>query len=123
MNNDIRILYVEDNEIDTELLLMCFSRYKFTQPIVIDVAETIEEAKMLFDKNLHQLALIDWNLPDGEGIEVAEFIREKHQTLPLFVLSGLLTSSHEFRAKQANVTGYMEKNYNKAFANHIYSFL
>ncbi|WP_426357935.1 response regulator [Pseudocolwellia sp. HL-MZ19] len=123
MSDEIRILYVEDSEIDAELLKMCFKRYAFTKPIVIDVADTVQEAKDLFDIEIHSAALVDWNLPDGEGIEVVKFIRDMNQNIPLFILSGALSEAHEIEADNAKATAFIEKNYNKKFANYIYTFL
>lgn len=123
MVDAIRILYVEDNEIDTELLKMCVNRYKFTQPISFDIAETVEEAKEMYNTNIHSAALVDWNLPDGEGIEVVQFIRSINNEVPVFILSGALTQKHQQKAEQSNATAYLEKNYNKNFANYLYTFL
>jgi len=123
MSDEIRILYVEDSEIDVELLKMCFKRYTFIKPIVIDVADTVQEAKDLFDIEIHSAALVDWNLPDGEGIEVVKFIRDMNQNIPLFILSGALSEAHEIEAGNAKATAFIEKNYNKQFANYIYTFL
>jgi len=119
VNKSIYILYVEDNEGDVELLKMCFERYCPTLNIVLDVAETIEDGKALFQFNKHDVAFIDWNLPDGEGIEIAEFIRADHNSFPIFFLSGVFTDGHLSIAKKYSPTACLEKNYNKYFTEQV----
>ena len=115
MNKEVTILYVEDNEGDVELMSMSMERYCPTLNIVLDVAETVAEAKSIFQADKHVVALIDWNLPDGEGIEVLKFIREKPSNMPIFMLSGVVTPEHIKAATQFNPTACLEKNYSKAF--------
>jgi CheY-like chemotaxis protein len=120
MINELNILYVEDNEADVELLKMSIERYCSSLNIVFTIAETVEEAKEYFDVNKHVMALIDWNLPDGEGVDVLKFIREKNAHIPVFLLSGVLTSQHLKEAEQFNPTDCLEKDYDKAFIDNIH---
>ena len=120
MNETIKIFYVEDNEGDVELLTMCIERYDVEGNITLDIAETVTEAKEAFETNKYSIALIDWNLPDGEGIEVAEFIRQYQPNLPILLLSGALTSTHLHTAEKYNVSACIEKNYDKNFITQIY---
>lgn len=119
MANEINILYVEDNEADVELLKMSVERYCSSLNIVFTIAETVEEAKEFFDINKHVMALIDWNLPDGEGVDVLKFIREKNADLPIFLLSGVLTTKHLKVAEQFDLIYCLEKDYGKSFIDNI----
>lgn len=119
MNEAINILYVEDNEGDVALLEMSLDRYCSELDIVLDVAETVEEAKELFQANKHILALVDWNLPDGEGIDVVQFIRTTNQSFPIYLLSGVITEGHLRLVEKFNLIACLEKDYNKDFINHI----
>jgi DNA-binding response OmpR family regulator len=123
MNNAIYLLYVEDNEGDVELLKMSIERHCPTHNIILEVAETVEEAKELFQFNKHRTALLDWNLPDGEGIEVAEFIRSSHDDFPIFFLSGVFTDTHLGVAEKYKPIACLEKDYNKGFIEQILFFL
>ena len=115
MNEAINILYVEDNEGDVELMRMSIDRYCASLNIVLDVAETVEEAREKFQYNKHVIALVDWNLPDGEGIDVLKFIREIHQDLPVFLLSGVITEDNIKLTEKYNPTACLEKDYGKPF--------
>ena len=101
---------------------MCIERYCPTLYIVLDIAKTVEEGKALFQINKYTAAFIDWNLPDGEGIEVAEFIRATHNDFPIFLLSGALTDAHLRIAEKYSPTACLEKDYNKHFIEKILFF-
>lgn len=119
MNEEVHILYVEDNEGDVELMTMSIERYCPTLNIVLEVAETVAVAKETFQHDKHVIALIDWNLPDGEGIEVLKFIRETQSEMPIFMLSGVITPDHIKATAEYNPTACLEKNYSKLFFAQI----
>lgn len=96
MNEFVNILYVEGNEGDVKLMTMSIDSYFSTLNIVLDVAETVEEAKEIFQPDKHVIALIYWNLPDGEAIDVLAFIRETQDDLPIFLLSGVIPITLSF---------------------------
>lgn len=122
MDDKIEVIYVEDNEGDVELLTMSIERYCTTLNIVLTIAETVEEAKEIFDADKHVMALVDWNLPDGEGIGVVQFIRERHVDIPIFLLSGVITEGHRKTAEKYNPTDCLEKDYGRAFVGRIENF-
>jgi DNA-binding response OmpR family regulator len=117
------ILYVEDNEGDVELLKMCIDRYCSTLNIALDVVETVDEAKEFFIFDKHIIVLIDWNLPDGEGIDVAKFIRKKQGRHPIFLLSGVFTDRQIKCSEKLTSTICLEKSYDKHFIEKIIPYL
>jgi len=119
MSDALSVLYVEDNESEVELLSLCIERYGLGSHLIFDVAETVEEAKEIFDIGKHMAALIDWNLPDGEGADVAQFIREKHGTLPIIFLSAAMTYDHLYKTEKYKPNACLEKDYSKAFIEKI----
>jgi DNA-binding response OmpR family regulator len=68
-------------------------------------------------------ALIDWNLPDGEGTDVAQFIREKHNTLPIIFLSAAMTDDLSSKADKYTPKACLEKNYSQASIEKISQLL
>lgn len=123
MKDSVNILYVEDNNDDVELLTMAAERYSQTFNIILDVVQTVAEAKAQFDINKHSIALIDCNLPDGEGTEIVRFIKDKYSNFSIFLLSGILTSKHlSLEEEYTNLT-CLEKNYNKIFIEHILQYI
>ncbi|OUR62972.1 hypothetical protein A9Q74_01790 [Colwellia sp. 39_35_sub15_T18] len=121
MKNELKVLYVEDNPGDVELLTMCIERYYGSENIVLEIAETIAETKEVFHANKYDLVLTDWNLPDGEGIEVVQLIRKIEGNLPIFLLSGGLTDSHINITKEYAHLCCLEKDYSKLFVDKIFA--
>lgn len=119
MTDPVYILYVEDNEGDVELLTMAIDRYFPSLNIVLDVAETVQEAIDKFQHCKHAIALLDWNLPDGEGLDVATFIREQQSDFPIFILSGVITDEVRDKAAPYNPIACLEKDYSKGFFQGI----
>lgn len=122
MTKALHILYIEDNNADVELLTMALERYAHSTNIILDVTETVEEAKILFNAERHIIALIDCNLPDGEGSEVVQFIKDKCNSFPILLLSGMLTVKHLSLEKQYDNLVCLDKNYNKAFIDKVIQY-
>lgn len=119
MKNELKVLYVEDNPGDVELLTMCIERYYGSENIMLEVAETVEEAQKAFHADKYDLVLTDWHLPDGEGIDVVQLIRNIEEDLPIFLLSGELSDNHINIAKEYDHLCCLEKDYSKLFIDTI----
>ena len=83
----MNILYVEDCEITIELLQMNMGKHCAVDDLSLEVVGTVADAIQVFSVEKHRAVLIDWNLPDGSGLEVARHIRSMDKTLPLVFLS------------------------------------
>lgn len=95
MTEKITILSVDDDEIFTEL----FNIYMEEFDVVIDSAKTIAEAKTIFDPGKQLVLFTDWNLPDGKGADIADFVREKHPDFPLVFYTGAVSDQILEQAK------------------------
>jgi len=99
-NDEIEILYVEDNAADVELTLVALRRSRLANRIQIarDGADALD---FLFCQGLHanrefavpKLVLLDLKLPKVDGLEVLHAIREDNRTKMIPVV--VLTSSNE----------------------------
>lgn len=86
----IRILLVEDNELNRKVVRIMLEELHCQ----VDNAATGEQALALLDKNTYDLALMDVGLPDINGLQVTQHIRERltKQQLPVV---GLTAHVHE----------------------------
>ena len=76
-----KILIVED---DHELSgAICYALEK--QEYLAEAAFTIREAQEIFEKEPILLALLDVNLPDGEGFELCRWIKAQREVPVLFL--------------------------------------
>jgi DNA-binding response OmpR family regulator len=99
---------------------MSLERYNLNSTVTIEVADTVSMAKEIFNPSKHIVALIDWNLPDGEGIDVANYIRKTHSTFPIVLLSSTITDDNLVKAKTVNPTLCLEKDYSKEFIEKLH---
>lgn len=123
MTDTVDIFYVEDDKAEVELISLYLNRYKFQPKIILHIADTVEEAKQMFDSTKFSMALIDWNLPDGTGDEVAMHIRNETQSFPIIFLSSLVTDTLIDKANVYLPEAFLEKGYNKKFIEEIYAIL
>jgi PAS domain S-box-containing protein len=105
----MKILYLEDNKIDADLTRMELK--KAIPESVIEVAETIAIAKILLKKNSgYDLALLDLNLPDGNGVEILNEIREKNIPAAVIILTSSGNEEAAIAALKAGADDYLPKN-------------
>lgn len=79
----MRILLVEDESELATVVTTALSREGF----VIDHVETIALAEEAMTAGLHEVIVLDRNLPDGDGIELAARMRRAGYTAPIVILT------------------------------------
>ncbi|RKS87717.1 two-component system response regulator CitB [Orbus hercynius] len=98
MNIDINALIVEDEPILAEVNAEFVQRN--TNIKVVGIASTLHDAKIMLEKFNPQLVLLDNYLPDGQGIELFDYIVKKQlSTYIIFITaaSDMDTCSHAIR--------------------------
>ena len=68
-----RILIVEDSALVTDAFRILFTETGYD----VDVAATVAEAIERGTENIADIMLLDLSLPDGDGLEVLEALRER----------------------------------------------
>ncbi len=109
----LRILIVEDNSTARMILLEMLKQFGFT----VDEAASAAEANELLDKLQNQkpydVLLMDWNLPDSDGVELARSIlnREWRTTPPKIIMVTAYGRMEVMHAAQGieNISGFMSK--------------
>jgi signal transduction histidine kinase/CheY-like chemotaxis protein len=99
------ILLVEDNEVNQEVMSCILEEYD----IKIDIASNGQEAIEMFDKNRHQLILMDIQMPIMDGLTATKIIREKNKTIPIVALSANATKDDEKQTKNAGMNDHLNK--------------
>ena len=72
-------------------------------------AQNIAIARALLEKHSVSFALVDLNLPDGNGIEFISTINKYDPTIPILVISAWSTEDAIFNALSSGATGYVLK--------------
>lgn len=119
MASAVEVLYVEDCEITVELLKRSIKRHYPECNILLHVVGSVSESIKVYDKRRHVAALIDWNLPDGEGSDVAKHIRALHSTLTIIFLSSVFTDENLRVAGLYNPGDCLVKDFSEEFVTRI----
>ena len=104
MENRKTILIVEDDKYIIHFLSISLKEEDYG----LWVAKTVKEAVSLFYANRPDLVILDLGLPDGDGMEVIESIREIADT-PIIIVSARLDEDEKIRALDAGADDYVTK--------------
>ncbi len=104
LQTDLRILIVDDD------IIIRDSLYEFltVEGFKADRAKDIKSAKVRLAQRDYALVLIDVNLPDGDGLELVEWVRSHHPSLVL-VMTAYGTIESAVRAIKLGATNYLTK--------------
>ena len=101
----VRALVVDDEPDIRQLLSMTLER----MGVECLGAETLEEAKRLAGTQALHLCLTDVRLPDGDGVSLVEYLRERHADLPVVVITAYGNAESAVRALKAGAFDYLGK--------------
>ncbi len=104
-----RIILLADDEIMLrDLLTELLESYDYN---VIKVASGIEALKVLTEEIKVDLAIIDFNMPEMNGLDCIKKIRELNFTFPIILSSGSLSLNDNFDYKKFSINGVLPKPY------------
>jgi len=104
---EMNILLVEDDELLADQIGMLLHKERYD----CDVGRNLHEAQLKYDQNSYQLILLDWNLPDGSGIEMLRQIRLLNDNVSVIMLSGRESIEERVEALDAGADDYLCKPY------------
>ncbi|HUF00406.1 MAG TPA: response regulator transcription factor [Anaerolineales bacterium] len=102
------ILLVEDHAGFAKALLNMLSHNPNLH--VAAVAESAAAALTYLRGSSVDLVLVDYSLPDANGVSLLEALLAEHPALPCAMLSGHLSLQHARRALEVGARGYMIKD-------------
>ena len=103
-----RILLVEDHASFRQTLAFVFDQQPEFE--VVAQAGTLAEARRTMDGLEAELGVIDLTLPDGEGTELIEELRESNPDFVALVLTASLDRTEHARAVEAGAAGVLHKS-------------
>jgi len=108
MANKIRILLIEDSEVD-ELLLMREIRRGGFEPIYVRV---MTEADLLIEieKGPWDMVISDYNLAGFNGLEVLKIVKERLPDVPFILVSGTVGEDVAVQAMKSGAQNYIMKD-------------
>jgi DNA-binding response OmpR family regulator len=103
----LNILIIEDNVEVAKQLSKLLKNEKYGS----DIAHGCVQAKEFLDKNSYSIILLDWNLGDGDGLELLKEIRELQMPLPILMLSANSDIYDRVTVLDAGADDYLCKPY------------
>ena len=98
-----RILVLEDSLIVRKLLASLLKARGY------EVIECDSVSGAMGQTGNIDLAILDYQLPDGNGLEIAERLRSRRPGIPMFLLTARGSHVPRAVAKKAGIREYMEK--------------
>lgn len=99
------ILIVEDNEGLAATIRDMLTGDRHT----VELAHTISDAKLRLKLGNFDLVVLDWNLPDGEGIEICRLIRSQKEKTPVLMLTAKADVNSKVESLDAGADDYVVK--------------
>lgn len=106
----MNLLLVEDDR----LLADAISKVLIQEKYPCDIAHNVSQAREFYDNNSYQLILMDWNLPDGSGIELIKEIRGFNDNVSVLMLSGRESVDERVQALDIGADDYLCKPYSNS---------
>jgi two-component system OmpR family response regulator len=101
----MRILIIEDEPTLKKTLLEGLKEYGYQS----DEVDTLKDAEYYLDIRNYDLILMDWMLPDGNGIDLIAQIKHKSSKTIVVVLSARDDNSSEVEAFKRGADDYIRK--------------
>ncbi|GAC1029237.1 HDOD domain-containing protein [Pseudomonas sp. No.21] len=75
----------------------------------VDSFAAVQAAVDAWRSNRYQLVIVDWNLPDGTGLDVMHKIRRIDKAVPLLVVTGRADRESVMAARPMGISAYITK--------------
>lgn len=103
--NTARVLVVDDEPDILELIELALLR----MGLQVDRASNVQEALQQLNNKTYQLCLTDMRLPDGEGLEVVQYISAHNMHVPVAVITAHGNMENAIFALKAGAFDYLAK--------------
>lgn len=104
----ISIILVDDHPIFLSGLQELFRKQPDFE--LLGVAESVADLEQLLEKKKPQVILMDFELPEGDGISATAFVRQQSPGTKVVMLTGYDNPPLIFRALKVGAVGYLLKN-------------
>ena len=101
----MKVLIIEDDE----AILNMLKRGLEDEDFVVDTATNGEDGEYMAETNHYDVIILDWMLPNKEGIEVLKSIREKGILTPVLMLTAKDTTDNKIQGLNSGADDYLAK--------------
>ena len=107
--NIAQVLVVDDDVAVCRIVQRMLSDEKYE----VQSANSVADALKVIQQKSFDVHLLDYKLPDGSGLDIAERIRSKSRAAPIILISGYDPSTVELRADQLRITEFIQKPFSQ----------
>ena len=112
MSTGVRILYIEDDPGLSRLVRAKLEADGYR----VEICATGEEGLAAFDEALHDLVIVDYQLPDSNGLQVLATLMARGASVPVIIATGAGSEEIAVRAMKLGAADYINKEtYSKFF--------
>src|SRR5207244_2544559 len=104
----MRVLIVEDQQIVAELLTAALT--VADDVAIVGTAGTVGDAISLARTEHPDVVLMDYRLPDGDGVSAAEAIRAEEPETKIVIITAYEDEAMVLRAIEAGCSGFVTKS-------------
>ena len=108
--NNASVLVVDDDVDVCRILHLMLTDEKYQ----VQETQSVADAIAAIDQNLFDVYVVDYNLTDGTGLDVAEQIRSEGSEAPIILLSGCDPSTIALKAANLQIFEIIEKPFSRA---------
>ena len=108
--NVTNALVVDDDLAVCRILHRMLSDEKYQ----VQISQSVTDALKAIEQKLFDVYVMDYKLPDGTGLDVAEQIRAKGSEAPIILISGYDPSTVAVRAEKLRISDIIEKPFSRA---------
>jgi DNA-binding NtrC family response regulator len=103
------VLVVDDDPTVCRIVQRMLSDEQHT----VQTSQSVASALEAIERRPFDAYVMDYKLPDGSGLEVAERVRSKWGTAPIILISGYDPSAVELRAANLQISDFIEKPFSR----------
>ena len=103
------VLVVDDDIEICRILHRMLSKQQYK----VQTSQSVADALAAVEQKPFDVYVMDYKLPDGSGLDVAERIRSKGSEAPIILMSGYDTSAVTLRAEKLCISDFIEKPFSR----------
>src|ERR1700688_403350 len=104
-----KILVVDDDNDVCRIVRSMLSHEQYQ----VQTGQSVADAFRAIEQKPFDVYVMDYKLPDGSGLDVAERIRSKGSEAPIILMSGYDTSAVTLRAEKLCISDFIEKPFSR----------
>lgn len=106
LDESLEILLVEDNSDHAELAERALTK---DTAWTVKHVDTVEDARRSLDDSGFDLVVLDYELPDGDGLDLLDYLRDARRSDPVVFLTGQGSEDVAMEAMQRGALDYLVK--------------